>query len=222
MKETFYKKRLKRVFDFCVALLTLLCIWPLLLLLYFFLRFSIGPPVLFRQIRPGYLGKPFTIYKFRTMTNACDKTGHLLPDEKRITRVGMFIRSLSLDELPEILNVLKGDMSLVGPRPLIMQYLDRYTPEQARRHEVIPGITGWVQINGRNDLIWEEKFKLDVWYVDHQSFKLDIYIILKTFWKVFRREGISHGDYVAAPEFMGSPSESEHCKNGSEENLTSS
>jgi sugar transferase EpsL len=154
------------------------------------------------------------------MSDKRDSSGRLLSDEDRITRIGQHLRSFSLDELPEIFNVLKGDMSLVGPRPLMMQYLERYTPEQARRHEVMPGITGWVQINGRNDLVWEEKFKLDVWYVDRQSFTLDMYIIAKTFWKVFRREGISHGAYISAPEFMGSPLKAEHPNGGTKENLT--
>jgi len=143
------------------------------------------------------------------MTNERDSSGQLLPDENRITRVGQFLRSYSLDELPEIFNVLIGYMSIVGPRPLMMQYLERYSPEQARRHDVPPGITGWAQINGRNDLTWEEKFKLDVWYVDHQSFKLDIYIIAKTSWKVIRREGINREGYATAPEFIGSQLKSE-------------
>jgi sugar transferase EpsL len=164
----------------------------------------IGSPVMLPQRRPGFMGKPFAIYKFRTMTEQRDANGVLLPDEQRITNVGRFLRSFSLDELPEIFNVLKGDMSLIGPRPLMMQYLERYTPEQARRHEVMPGITGWVQINGRNNLSWEEKFSLDVWYVDHQSFVLDLRILVITVWKVLRREGISQEGYVAAEEFMGS------------------
>jgi sugar transferase EpsL len=214
-----YKQYLKRMFDFSLALVTLLFIWPILLILYILLRFSIGTPVLFRQIRPGLLGAPFTIYKFRTMADKRDSSGRLLPDKDRITRVGQLLRSFSFDELPEIFNVLKGDMSLVGPRPLIMQYLARYTPEQARRDDVPPGITGWAQINGRNDLAWEEKFKLDVWYVDHQSFRLDIYIIAKTFWKVFRREGISREGYATAPEFMGSELKSEPPSCGTENKI---
>jgi sugar transferase EpsL len=160
--------------------------------------------VIFRQARAGFMGKQFTNYKFRTMTDECDASGCLLPDERRITKVGWFIRSYSLDELPQIFNVMKGEMSLVGPRPLHVRYLDRYTPRQARRHEVMPGITGWVQVNGRNALSWEEKFELDEWYVDHQSFLLDLRILALTFWKVIRREGISSKGYVAAPEFMGS------------------
>ena len=198
MNRDIYTAFFKRIFDFSITLLALLFIWPILLLIYICLRFSIGTPVLFKQIRPGFMGKPFINYKFRTMTDQRDASGRLLQDEQRITNVGRILRSLSLDELPEIFNVLKGDMSIVGPRPLLMQYIGRYTPEQARRHEVLPGITGWVQINGRNDLSWEEKFKLDVWYVDHKSFQLDMYIIAKTFWKVFHREGISHDGYVGA------------------------
>ena len=139
------------------------------------------------------------------MTNEKDSSGCLLSDGDRITRVGQLLRSLSLDELPEIVNVLKGEMSLVGPRPLLMRYLERYNSEQSRRHDVLPGITGWAQIHGRNDLAWEEKFRLDVWYVDHYSFKLDVYIIAKTFWKVFRREGISRDGHFSSPEFMGTP-----------------
>ena len=215
-----YRRHLKRLFDLSAAIWALLLIWPFLLLIHLLLRLSIGVSIIFRQERPGFMGRPFTIYKYRTMTHVRDSSGRLLPDKDRITRVGQFLRSFSLDELPEIFNVLKGDMSLVGPRPLMMQYLERYTPEQARRHEVPPGITGWAQINGRNDLAWEEKFNLDVWYVDHQSFKLDIYIIAKTFWKVFRREGISHDGYATAPEFMGSSLNAVRSNNRTEENIT--
>jgi sugar transferase EpsL len=209
MNRTVYKQYLKKIFDFSAALLALFFVWPILLLIYLLLRFSIGTPVLFRQIRPGLYGVPFTIYKFRTMADKRDSSGRLLPDDDRITCVGQLLRSLSLDELPGLFNVLKGDMSLVGPRPLIMRYLERYTPEQARRNDVVPGITGWAQINGRNDLDWEEKFKLDVWYVDHYSFTLDVYIIAKTFWKVFRREGISQDGHFSSPEFMGTPIKTE-------------
>ena len=162
-----------------------------------------GSPVLFKQQRPGLHGKPFMMSKFRTMTDARDGDGNLLPDADRLTRLGRFLRSTSLDELPELFNVLKGDMSLVGPRPLLMRYLDRYTPEQARRHEVRPGITGWAQINGRNALSWEDKFTLDVWYVDHCSLLLDMRIILQTIWKVLRREGISQEGEATMSEFMG-------------------
>jgi sugar transferase EpsL len=162
-----------------------------------------GAPVLFRQTRPGMGGKPFLMYKFRTMTDQRDTAGNLLPDEKRLTRFGKFLRSTSLDELPELINVLKGEMSLVGPRPLLMEYLGRYSPEQARRHEVRPGITGWAQVNGRNAISWEEKFKLDVWYVDNRSLWLDIKILWMTFVKVFKREGISQEGQATAEKFMG-------------------
>ena len=164
-------------------------------------RMKIGSPVLFKQVRPGLHGRPFTIYKFRTMTDERDKDGNLLPDGERLTRLGKFLRKASIDELPELFNVIKGEMSTVGPRPLLMQYLDRYTPEQARRHEVKPGITGWAQVNGRNAISWEDKFKLDVWYVDNQSLWLDIKIILMTLVKVFKREGISANGEATMQEF---------------------
>lgn len=164
-------------------------------------RLILGKPVLFRQQRPGLHGRPFTIYKFRTMTEACDAHGNLLPDGERLTRFGRFLRGTSLDELPELFNVLKGDMSLVGPRPLLMQYLDRYTPEQARRHKVKPGLTGWSQVNGRNAISWEEKFRLDVWYVDNRSIWLDIKIILITAWMIIRREGINQPGQPTMEEF---------------------
>jgi len=164
-------------------------------------RSKLGRPVIFRQQRPGFLGKPFTIYKFRTMTDAQDENGHILPDAERLTRLGRFLRSTSLDELPELWNVLKGDMSFVGPRPLLMEYLGRYTPQQARRHEVKPGITGWAQVNGRNALTWEEKFKLDVWYVDNIGFRLDMKIIAMTVWKILKREGINQPGQATMEEF---------------------
>lgn len=180
----------------------------LLLPVYAFLavlvRAQIGSPVLFSQVRPGLGGLPFTIYKFRTMTNKRDGQGKLLSDERRLTAFGRFLRATSLDELPELFNVLKGEMSLVGPRPLLMEYLDRYTSEQARRHEVRPGLTGWAQVNGRNAVSWEEKFALDIWYVDHQSFFFDLKILGMTLVKVFRREGISSEGHATMPEFMGS------------------
>jgi sugar transferase EpsL len=162
-----------------------------------------GRPVLFRQARPGYMGKIFYMYKFRTMTDQRDANGQLLPDGQRMTRFGQLLRSTSLDELPELFHVLSGEMSLVGPRPLLVQYLERYSPEQARRHEAAPGITGWAQVNGRNALTWEEKFRLDVWYVDNWSLFLDIKILWLTIWKTIRREGISHDDQPTAAEFMG-------------------
>lgn len=164
---------------------------------------SMGRPVLFRQTRPGLHGRPFVLYKFRTMTDARDEQGKLLPDEQRLTRLGRWLRATSLDELPELWNVLKGDMSLVGPRPLRMEYLTRYTAEQMRRHEVKPGLTGWAQVNGRNSLSWEEKFRRDVWYVDNWTLWLDFKILLRTVLVVFRREGISAPGHATAPKFIG-------------------
>ena len=195
---------LKRLLDVVGASVALLIFGPLMLYLAFRVRQELGNPVLFRQVRPGLGGKPFVMYKFRTMTEERDEQGNLLPDEKRLTPFGAFLRAWSLDELPELFNVLKGDMSLVGPRPLLMQYLDRYTPEQFRRHEVKPGITGWAQVNGRNALSWEEKFKLDVWYVDNWSMWLDLKILWLTLVKVLRREGISAHGHATMPEFKGS------------------
>lgn len=194
---------MKRLLDLSLAIVALVIGWPILLGIAVLIRIRLGSPVLFRQIRPGLHGKPFTLFKFRTMTNARDDQGNLLPDSQRLTGFGRFLRSTSLDELPELWNVLKGDMSLVGPRPLLMQYLDRYTPEQARRHEVRPGITGWAQVNGRNAITWEEKFTLDVWYVDNQSLLLDLHILMLTAWKVLRREGISQAENATMAEYMG-------------------
>jgi len=193
----------KRILDLLLTIPGLLILSPILFVISVFVAISYGTPIIFRQQRPGHLGKPFWVYKFRTMTNARDADNHLLPDSKRITWLGQFLRSYSLDELPELFNVLRGEMSLVGPRPLLMQYLERYSPEQARRHDVLPGITGWAQINGRNALTWEEKFKMDVWYVDHWSFGLDIKILLITAVKVLRREGITQPGHATAEEFMG-------------------
>jgi sugar transferase EpsL len=167
-------------------------------------RITMGKPVLFVQKRPGLHGAPFCLYKFRTMKNTQDNKGNPLPDELRMTATGRILRRLSLDELPQLLNVLKGDLSFVGPRPLLMEYLPRYSPEQARRHEVRPGVTGWAQINGRNAISWEEKFKLDVWYVDHQSLRLDLKIIFITFWKILKREGISQPGQATVEYFQGS------------------
>ncbi len=195
---------IKRGIDVMGAGLGLIVLSPFLLLIILAIRIKMGRPVLFRQMRPGLCGKPFYMYKFRTMTNEKNADGELLPDEMRLTKLGRFLRSTSLDELPELFNVLRGDMSLVGPRPLLMQYLDHYTPEQARRHEVKPGITGWAQVNGRNAISWEEKFALDVWYVDNWSLWLDIRIIAITIGKVFRREGISARGEATMPEFRGS------------------
>lgn len=194
---------LKRIFDIGSTFCGLLVIAPFLIVLALLVKQKNGSPVLFCQIRPGLLGKPFLMYKFRTMTEEFDEKGELLPDNMRLTKFGVFLRSTSLDELPELFNILKGDMSLVGPRPLLMEYLERYTPDQARRHEVKPGITGWAQINGRNALSWEEKFKLDVWYVDNWSLWLDIKILFLTVLKTIRREGISAEGEATMSKFMG-------------------
>lgn len=176
---------------------------PVLVAVALLVSWRIGKPVLFWQTRPGKHGKPFRIVKFRTMRDGRDAEGKLLPDAERMTALGRFLRAASLDELPELWNVLKGDMSLVGPRPLLMQYLPLYTPEQARRHEVRPGITGWAQVNGRNAISWEKKFELDVWYVDHQSFWLDLKILWLTLWQVVRRDGIRHEGHATMPAFTG-------------------
>jgi len=196
---------MKRLFDFTAAALGLLLLAPLLLLLFALVRIKLGSPVLFRQTRPGLHGRPFQMVKLRTMTDARGPDGALLPDAERLTPFGRFLRSTSLDELPELWNVLRGDMSLVGPRPLLMEYLPLYTPEQARRHAVRPGITGWAQVNGRNALSWEEKFALDVWYVDHQSLALDISILWRTVRKVLVREGISAAGEATMGKFTGNP-----------------
>jgi sugar transferase EpsL len=193
----------KRLFDLAVAGTALVATAPLLAGVAALVRLRMGGPVLFRQVRPGLHGRPFTIWKFRTMRDARDEHGRPLPDEARITRLGQFLRETSLDELPELLNVLGGSMSLVGPRPLLVEYLERYTPAQARRHLVKPGITGWAQIHGRNALSWEEKFALDTWYVDHQSLGLDLHILLRTVLAVLRREGIAHEGSATMPPFMG-------------------
>jgi lipopolysaccharide/colanic/teichoic acid biosynthesis glycosyltransferase len=196
---------LKRIFDIVAASLGLVLLSPVLLVIAVLVRVFHGAPVLFGQVRPGYQGRLFRIYKFRTMTDARAPDGSLLPDAERLTPLGRFLRATSLDELPELFNVLRGEMSLVGPRPLLVQYLERYSPEQMRRHEVLPGLTGWAQVNGRNALTWQEKFALDVWYVDHWSFWLDIKILFLTLWKVLRREGISQPGHATAEEFMGNP-----------------
>jgi lipopolysaccharide/colanic/teichoic acid biosynthesis glycosyltransferase len=193
----------KRSFDLLAGAFALLLVTPLLLVVAAMVRTFLGSPVLFRQQRPGRKGHPFTCLKFRTMTDARGGDGQLLPDEERLTRLGRFLRSTSLDELPELINVIRGDMSLVGPRPLLMRYLDRYTPEQRRRHEVKPGITGWAQINGRNAASWEQKLANDVWYVDHRTFWLDMKILMLTLWKTLTREGISQPGHATAEEFMG-------------------
>ena len=199
----------KRIFDLVLTLPGVLLISPVLGLIALLVRLRLGKPVLFRQMRPGYQGKPFAIYKFRTMTDARNEDGDLLPDAERLKKFGRILRSFSLDELPELINVLRGEMSLVGPRPLLMQYLDRYTPEQARRHEVLPGMTGWAQVSGRNVLTWEDKFRHDVWYVDHWSLRLDLKILWLTLWKAIKREGISQPGHVTAEEFMGDQEQDE-------------
>lgn len=193
----------KRIFDFIVSCLALIILSPLMLITGLAVWIGLGWPVIFGQKRPGYRAKIFTICKFRTMRDLRDRDGKLLPDAARLTKLGRLIRSTSLDELPELFNVLKGEMSIVGPRPLLITYLDRYSPEQSRRHDVLPGITGWAQVNGRNALSWEEKFALDVWYVDHWSFWLDIKIIFMSVGKVLKREAISAPGEATSPEFMG-------------------
>lgn len=198
-----YRSYVKRILDVVLVIVALIVLVPILLILALLVRFELDSPILFRQQRPGKGGNPFLLYKFRTMTNSCGASGKLLPDEVRLVPFGRFLRNTSLDELPELVNVLKGDMSLVGPRPLLMRYLDRYTPEQMRRHEVKPGITGWAQVNGRNTISWEEKFALDTWYVDHMSFTIDAKIILITVSKVLRREGIAQADHATMEEFLG-------------------
>jgi sugar transferase EpsL len=192
---------LKRVFDIVVSAVALTVLAPVMGLIALLVWRTMGRPVLFRQARPGLHGKPFVMYKFRTMRDLRDAEGNLLPDEARLTPFGRWLRTTSLDELPELVNVLRGEMSLVGPRPLLMEYLDRYTPEQARRHEVKPGITGWAQIHGRNNLSWDERFKLDVWYVDNWSLWLDVKILWRTLWMVLRREGISAQGHATMPRF---------------------
>lgn len=204
MKESQAGFLLKRTFDFLVALTALLISWPLILVVALVIRIVMGSPVLFRQQRPGYKEKIFTFYKFRTMSDARDEQGRLLPDEARLTRLGRLLRSWSLDELPQLWNVLKGDLSIVGPRPLLIEYLPLYTPEQRRRHEVMPGLVGWAVVNGRNANSWEQKFAFDLWYVEHRSFILDLKIIFKALWMVISREGISYGDEATMPRFTGS------------------
>lgn len=194
----------KRCVDVVVAGVMLIILSPVLGLLSLLVRWRIGKPVFFVQARPGKNGRPFRLVKFRTMREAKDAEGRALPDAERMTALGRFLRAASLDEFPELWNVLKGDMSLVGPRPLLMQYLPLYTPEQARRHEVRPGITGWAQVNGRNAITWEKKFELDVWYVDHQSFWLDMKVLWLTLWQVVRRVGIRHEGHETMPFFTGS------------------
>lgn len=186
--------------------MALLLLFPLLVAVGVLLRLRLGSPVLFCQQRPGYRGRPFWLFKFRTMSNALDAAGDPLPDAQRLTPFGIWLRATSIDELPGLINILRGEMSFIGPRPLLMQYLPLYSPEQARRHDVKPGFSGWAQINGRNALFWEQKFRLDVWYVDHQSFLLDVRIFLITVWKVIRREGISAAGEATMAPFTGTVS----------------
>ena len=196
-------KLIKSILDKLVAAIALLIFSPILLTVAIAIYIRMGRPIFFTQPRPGKDSKIFTFYKFRTMTDERDADGNLLPDAQRLTALGQFLRKTSLDELPQLWNVLIGDMSLVGPRPLLVRYLDRYTPEQARRHQVKPGITGWVQVNGRNNRAWEEKFKLDVWYVDNWSLWLDLKILFLTVFKVLQQDGISQEGYTTSEEFQG-------------------
>lgn len=195
---------MKRIVDVVAAGVGLVVLSPLLVVLAVLVRLRLGSPVLFRQVRPGLHGQPFELLKFRTMTDDRDGRGELLPDAQRLTTFGAWLRRSSLDELPELLNVLRGEMSLVGPRPLLMEYLDLYTPRQARRHEVRPGITGWAQVNGRNAATWSDKFELDVWYVEHQSLWLDLRILARTLRQVVGQDGIAADGHVTAPRFTGS------------------
>ena len=203
MKAGFYQRRGKRWLDASAAVVLMGALVPLFLLVGLAVRAVLGTPVLFRQARPGRGGRPFTLVKFRTMRNARDARGVLLPDEERLTTLGLFLRSTSLDELPELWNVVRGDMSLVGPRPLLVEYLGRYSSRQARRHEVRPGITGWAQVNGRNVPAWEQRLEYDVWYVDHHGLRLDLRILLKTVWTVLRGQGVNARGQAVIPLFFG-------------------
>lgn len=194
---------MKVLFDITCSIIGLIILSPIIIITAILIRIKLGSPIIFKQQRPGLHGKPFFVYKFRTMTNERDENGELLPDHVRLTKFGRLLRKFSLDELPQLFNVLKGDISLVGPRPLLMEYLELYTPEQARRHEVRPGITGWAQVNGRNAISWEEKFKLDVWYVDNRTFWLDIKILFLTVLKVFKSEGINQAEKITMEKFTG-------------------
>lgn len=202
-KVGFYEKYIKRLLDFTLSFLALIILSPVLLVTALLVRIKLGSPIVFHQERPGKSEKIFQLYKFRSMTEKCDENGNLLPDDQRLTRFGQILRSTSLDELPELLNILRGDMSIVGPRPLLVKYLPLYNEEQRHRHDVRPGLTGWAQVNGRNAISWEEKFKLDVWYVGHISFWVDVKVILMTVKKVFCRDGISSETSVTMEEFSG-------------------
>lgn len=203
MKQRGWRRMVKRGVDRAAGAAGLVALAPVLAATAVAVRASMGAPVLFRQKRPGLRGEIFEVVKFRTMREALGADGRPLPDEKRLTRVGSFLRKTSLDELPQLWNVLRGELSLVGPRPLLVRYLERYSPEQMRRHDVLPGITGWAQVNGRNDIPWDEKFRLDLWYVDHWSLRLDAKILAMTALKVLRRDGIAREGHVTMPEFMG-------------------
>jgi len=202
-----YRRLGKRLLDLALTIPLLVITLPVMAVVALLVRLKLGAPILFLQQRPGLCGKPFTLLKFRTMTNDCDAEGNLLPDADRLTGFGLWLRKTSLDELPELFNVLKGEMSLVGPRPLLIEYLDRYTPEQARRHEVRPGITGWAQVNGRNATTWAQRFAYDLWYVDHYSLWLDLKILAMTVLTVLRREGISAPAHHTMPVFTGTDNE---------------
>lgn len=200
-----YRDFLKPLIDFIGSVVLLVLFSPVLAFIAILVRVKLGAPILFIQERPGFMARPFKIYKFRTMVDLYDDHGKLLPDKQRLTAFGKFLRSTSLDELPELINVLKGEMSLVGPRPLLMQYLERYSPEQMRRHEVKPGMTGWAQVNGRNAITWYERFTLDVWYVDHFSLLLDLRILFTTIAAVVQRRDVNQPGMATIEEFMGNP-----------------
>jgi lipopolysaccharide/colanic/teichoic acid biosynthesis glycosyltransferase len=202
-KKRFYEKYFKRSFDFIVSLIAFILLLPFLMIIAFLIRIKLGSPIIFKQKRPGLNEKIFTLFKFRTMTEKKDEQGLLLPDSERLTKFGKFLRSTSIDELPGLINIIKGDMSIVGPRPLLIEYLNLYNAEQRKRHEVRPGLSGYAQVNGRNALSWEDKFKLDVVYVNNVSFQRDIVIILKTIIKVVKREGISSSNSVTMEKFNG-------------------
>lgn len=195
---------IKKIFDKLIAFFGLFSLSPMLFLVAFMIRKQFGKPILFKQLRPGKNGKLFTLYKFRTMKNTTDSDGKLLSDAERLTKFGQFLRSTSIDELPELYNLLKGEMSLVGPRPLLEEYLPLYSEEQAKRHDVLPGITGWAQVNGRNNISWQKKFELDLWYVENHSLLLDVKILFLTFWKVVNRSDINQGGKATVEYFNGS------------------
>ncbi|MGE8078375.1 sugar transferase [Peribacillus loiseleuriae] len=194
---------MKRIMDVFISLIVLIILAPVITLIGFLIKYKLGSPILFKQQRPGLHGKPFYVYKFRSMNESKDSKGKLLPDNQRLTTLGTFLRKFSLDELPQLINVIKGDLSLVGPRPLLMEYLPLYTEEQLKRHLVKPGITGWAQVNGRNAITWEEKFKLDVWYVNHQALFLDIKILWLTIIKVILSEGVNQAEHITMAPFTG-------------------